>query len=193
MERWRDVEGYEGLYQVSNKGRVRSLDREVTKKGDKHRSYKPFKSKLGGRILKYGVGKYRTVFLSKKGKVTTHQVHVLVAKTFIPNPHNLPEVNHKDTNKKNNRVNNLEWCTGFDNIDHAVRSGIYEKKLTQKDIHDICVLLHKKQSGLKIAKIYGVTSGAVYHIKKTYFRGWGLCIRYLSKYHHKFLQKSLAL
>ena len=98
MEEWRDIKGYEGLYQVSNKGRVKSLGNNKTKK-EKILSLKP--SNNG----------YIRVYLCKNGKQKPFSVHRLVAQAFLLNPNNLPVVNHKDENKLNNNVENLEWCT----------------------------------------------------------------------------------
>lgn len=109
MEEWRDIKGYEGLYQVSNYGRVKSLNYNHT--GEE-------------RILKPGkVGKtvYYKVILCKDGKTYNKWVHRLVAQAFIPNPDNLPEVNHKDENGLNNRVDNLEWCTRTYNNNYGTR------------------------------------------------------------------------
>lgn len=106
MEEWRDIIGYEGLYQVSSQGRVRSVDRYINYKNTGVSLRK-------GRILKPKTDKdgYLIVNLSSNGKIKTHKVHRLVAQAFIPNPHNYPCVNHKDENPKNNCVDNLEWCT----------------------------------------------------------------------------------
>ena len=105
-EIWRDIEGYEGLYQVSNKGRVKSL--------------------LGPceRILKPGIDTsgYLLVKLCKNGVALSKRIHRLVAQAFIPNPHNLPQVNHKDENKLNNCVNNLEWIRHIDNCNYGTRN-----------------------------------------------------------------------
>jgi hypothetical protein len=107
FEEWRDVPGYEGLYEVSNLGEVRSLDRITTMKNEVKRI-------THGKLLKQGKynskSNYRGVALCKEGISTKHSVHRLVALAFIPNPENLPEINHKDENKQNNRVDNLEWC-----------------------------------------------------------------------------------
>lgn len=103
-EIWKDIHGYEQRYQVSNIGRIKSLKR-VCKRGNNH---KP----VNECILKPGNNKgYMTVALSKNGNVKYFQVHRLVAEAFIPNPDNLPCVNHKDENSLNNNVDNLEWCT----------------------------------------------------------------------------------
>ena len=115
-EIWKDVVGYEGLYQVSNLGRTKSLDRIVsTGKGMRKHHGKILIQQLDGQKH------YFQVSLSKNGKVKKIQVHCLVAQTFIPNPKNKPEVNHIDGNKQNNNVTNLEWVTTKENMQHALR------------------------------------------------------------------------
>ena len=104
-EEWRPIEGYEGLYEVSNLGRVRSVDRYVKSKGEsywlrKGKMLSPAKDKNG----------YLKVNLSCNGKNNIIRVHRLVAEAFIPAIEGLSEVNHKDEDKTNNRVENLEWC-----------------------------------------------------------------------------------
>lgn len=105
IEEWRTIKGYEGLYEVSSYGRVRSLDRYVKTCYEAYRLQK-------GKILspakdRYG---YLKVVLNFNRKCKTINVHRLVSDAFIPNPDNLPMVNHKDEDKSNNRVDNLEWC-----------------------------------------------------------------------------------
>ena len=112
IEEWRPIEGYEGLYEVSSYGKVRSLDR-----------YDRMNRFWKGRILKSytdTVG-YLNVRLCSNGKLKHHLVHRLVAKAFIPNPDNLPQVNHRDEYKNNNRVENLEWCDGKYNVNYGTR------------------------------------------------------------------------
>lgn len=103
-EIWKDIEGYEGLYQVSDLGRVKSFATS--------RVLKPYRNKAG----------YLLVYLCKNGKRKTHRIHRLVAQSFIPNPENKPEVNHLDENKTNNMVSNLEWSTRKENLNHGTRN-----------------------------------------------------------------------
>lgn len=114
-EIWLDIKNYESYYQVSNKGRVRSLPHLVNT-SIKHNSQVLRK----GRILKTIPNDkgYLSVSLSKSGKSKCYRVHVLVAKTFIPNPVNKPFVDHIDTDKSNNNVDNLRWCTQKENCNN---------------------------------------------------------------------------
>ena len=108
-EEWRDIEGYEGLYQVSNLGRVKSLRDKNNKK--RELILKPKTMRNG----------YLKVDLCKNGKQKTFTVHRLVATVFISNPKNFPVVNHKDENKLNNNISNLEWCTVLYNNCYGTR------------------------------------------------------------------------
>lgn len=117
LETWRDVAGYEGLYQVSDFGEVRSLDRLILyTNGAKHLHrgaiIKPVKDRYG----------YLRVELYKDGKGKWHKVHRLVAQAFIPNPYNLPEINHINEDKTSNVVTNLEYCDHRQNINHGTRN-----------------------------------------------------------------------
>ena len=117
-EIWKDIVGYEGLYQVSNMGRVRSLDRKRNcgVKGSYVQK---------GRILKYHIttSGYCGVRLSDQhGKMKDRLIHCLVAQAFLPNPLSLPELNHKDENKLHNYASNLEWCTRQYNINYGDRT-----------------------------------------------------------------------
>ena len=128
-EIWKDIVGYEGLYQVSNCGRVKSLSRYMNNKNGG-------KSLLKERILKSAYTKkgYLRVGLCKYSKTKPFSVHRLVAQAFIPNPNNLPQVNHKDENKENNFVyinedgtadlekSNLEWCTNEYNSNYGTKN-----------------------------------------------------------------------
>ena len=115
MEIWRDIDGYNGMYQISNKGRVKSLyngSERILKLWDNGRGY-------------------LRVYLTKENTSKYIRVHRLVARAFIPNPHNLPEVNHKDENKKNNYVENLEWCDRRYNVNYGSRNERVSKKILQ--------------------------------------------------------------
>ncbi len=110
-EFWKDIKGYEGLYQVSNFGRVKSI--KSSKRGRKP---------LNGGILAQsycGIMKYPQVPLSKNGRHKNFSVHRLIAQAFIPNPMHFPIVNHIDENPQNNHVDNLEWCTQEYNCNHG--------------------------------------------------------------------------
>lgn len=119
-EVWKDIDGYEKSYQVSNLGNVRSVERI----GENNRKY-PMQM-LKKRLNWKG---YPKVCLNKHGHKKIFSVHRLVAKAFIPNPDNLPQVNHKDENKENNNVNNLEWCTAGYNNNYGLRNKKVAKKL----------------------------------------------------------------
>ena len=119
-EEWKPIKDFEGLYEVSNLGRVRSLDRHVKNQGT---------FVLRGKLLALTADKrgYKHLLLWKNGKSKLGLVHRLVAAAFIPNPCNLPQVNHKDENKGNNNVSNLEWCTAKYNSNYgtgAKRNGM---------------------------------------------------------------------
>lgn len=119
VEEWRDIQGYEGFYQVSSFGRVRSLDRTQIQMS----SHGTLMSKRyrGMDLTPTGNGNgYLIVGLTMGGKVKNHYVHRLVADAFIENPDQLSEVNHKDYNRKNNFVNNLEWIDRQMNVQYSV-------------------------------------------------------------------------
>lgn len=109
IEEWKDIEGYEELYQVSNLGRVRSLG-NGSSNVSKERIMKPYKEKKG----------YLRVRLCKNGKYKHFLIHRLVANAFIPNPNNKPFIDHIDTNPSNNKVDNLRWVTNKENCNNPL-------------------------------------------------------------------------
>lgn len=125
----KDVVGYEGLYQVSNWGRIKSLARTVYKdyRNSKTAVIKGIakcnKPDIIMSLFKNDHG-YYSVMLTKNHKKKNHKVHQLVAKAFIPNPENKEMINHIDCNRLNNRVENLEWCTNRENQLHAIAHGL---------------------------------------------------------------------
>lgn len=148
-EVWKDIAEYEGLYQVSNQGRVKSLMlicRVVTKPREL--------------ILKQCAdrGGYMKVGLVKNGKRTTKPVHRLVAEAFIPNPDNKPEINHIDGNKKNNSVDNLEFCTRLENIRHAWSTGLKSREQYQNSCGSKPVAQYDKN--MNLVKIWPSASEA---------------------------------
>lgn len=118
-EIWKDIKGYEGLYQVSNLGRVRSFPRRGTHTNKIH-------------ILKPGINHkgYLQVGLVNKGKSHSYKVHRLVADAFIQNLNRKEQVNHINGVKTDNRVENLEWCTNKENMKHAWKMGLRSKEKT---------------------------------------------------------------
>lgn len=153
IEEWRDVKGWEGLYQVSSMGRVRSIDRMVAHRDGKKQFYKGAPKKL--RLHKTG---YILVFLhrgGKKGENKMYRVHRLVAEAFVPNPEGKKVVNHKNFNRTDNRAINLEWCTTKENIIHRFKEG--DKKTSNVVVK--CIernIIY--ESGREAAKACGLSS-----------------------------------
>lgn len=133
MENWKDIVGFEGFYQVSDLGRVKSLSRNSIRRG---RIYPQKES-----ILRQSGLKYLSVSLQKEGISKRCNVHRLVANAFIPNPENKPEVNHINGIKTDNRSSQLEWVTRRENEDHSILNKLKHiptnKKLSEKDVLDI--------------------------------------------------------
>ena len=113
-EIWKDIEGYEGYYQISNLGNVKSLARNVIRSDG---VIQPHKERIMDKRV--SIDGYYIAKLTVNRKSKSIGIHILVARHFIPNPDNLPEVNHKDLDRKNNRVDNLEWCTHQDNVRYS--------------------------------------------------------------------------
>jgi hypothetical protein len=158
IELWKDIQGYEGLYQVSNLGRVKSLPKYVkTGKGGKGKRYIP--ENLLTPCKKEN--NYFFVALAKDGIKNCHYLHRLVALAFIPNPENKPQVNHLKSDKSDNRASELEWSTRNENLLHSFREGT-----------------HKPMRGT-ISPKAKLNDEKVYSIKETYSNG-GISIRKLA-------------
>ena len=129
-EIWKPIKGYEGLYEVSNFGRIKSLKRLVKS----HNKWGECYITINEKILKTSDNKlgYLFVKLFKNNKAKTYYIHRLVAEHFIPNPNNYKEVNHKDENKTNNVVTNLEWCDRKYNVNYSNRTKRVTEKLKNK-------------------------------------------------------------
>lgn len=124
MENWKEIKGFEGYYEVSDLGRIRSVDRTITYKNGQVHFYK---SKLINQQLNPD-NEYLIVKLNMKNKQITKNVHRLVLETFILNPDKKPLCNHKNGIKQDNRVSNLEWCTQSENMQHAVEKLGFDNK-----------------------------------------------------------------
>jgi len=127
MEIWKDIVGYEGLYQVSSLGRVKSLLKSVRYE---HCKTKEEHFKINKEIIKKPstCKGYTSISLSKDNKTSTKRMCRLVAIAFIPNPENKPQVNHIDGNKENDNVENLEWNTCGENVNHAIKNKLIVHK-----------------------------------------------------------------
>lgn len=173
MEQWKDIQGFEGIYRVSNIGRIKTLTREVSKK------------MFGGSVCKYiRFGKimapdlvdgYHQITLSKKGAKKRFKVHRLVALVFVDNPDNKPFVNHIDADRTNNHFQNLEWCTSKENAQHCANLGrvsnnlphqrgeqINTAKLKEEDVVQI---KRSGKSNAELGRIFGVSKAAIRFIK----------------------------
>ena len=157
MEEWRDIKGFEGLYQISSYGRVKSLERTVWNgKGYYKKSEKIRKGYDNG-------DGYLYVNLCKEGKRKQYRINRLVAMAFIPNPNNLPEVNHKDENTKNNCVENLEYCSRSYNINHGTRNKRVAKKLSKPvfSVNKESGLIMWWQSASEASRQLGISQGNI--------------------------------
>lgn len=157
VEVWKDVNGYEGKYKISNLGRL--------------------KNKRGEFINGSNIHGYIRVMLFGDKKVKTISIHRLVAIHFIENDNNKPYVNHIDGNKQNNRVDNLEWCTQAENIQHSIENGLKtdcgenskKHKLTKEDVNFIrtrYIPRDKIYSAKELAKKFNISRREIYRVIK---------------------------
>lgn len=169
MEIWVDVIGYDGLYEVSNLGNVKSCD------GVFKNQYTSWPKK--GKLLKPRVhtGGYLRVNLWDNGRVTDKYIHRLVADAFLPFDPDRPYINHKDGNKTNNVVSNLERVTHQENIDHAMRTGLVKSHLNQGgtnpmaklDVMQVKTIRSLYKDGIKAKQLglyFGVHPSTIYPI-----------------------------
>lgn len=168
VEKWRDIADYKGLYQISSIGRVRSLDR-IDALG---------RLRKGKVLADVGsMGGYRKITLHRDGNSKQKYIHCLVAETFIPNPDGLPEINHKDEDKTNNAVSNLEWCSRSYNINYGTRNERMAKS-NEQTIYVVSGSGHRYYFGSikKAAELLGLSSGAI-----------SSCLHGKLKHHHGYL------
>lgn len=159
-EIWKWIKDYEGFYQISNFGRAKSFNPRYTKP----RILTPVLHKNG----------YLHICLRRNSKSKNFSIHRLVAEAFIPNPENKLTVNHKDGNKFNNCVENLEWATSSENSRHAIEIGIqkvgeerFGAKLTEdqvREIRKIYIRGNEEYGAPALARKYGVHSGTIYNV-----------------------------
>lgn len=167
MEEWENIDGYNGNYEVSNKGRIRSWKNNKWGKSDKYKIMSAVISK----------NKYPQVVLCNNGSTKRHYIHRLVAKAFIPNPENKPNINHKDLDPTNNHIDNLEWCTQSENMKHAYDNGTHKvpnlkgedharSKFTENDVIEIRNTYSNNSdiTQRELAKKYNVSQTAIWSI-----------------------------
>lgn len=157
-EEWKSIKGYEGLYEISSFGRVKSLlgwnGRKYIQRERILAPYKQQSNKYYSRSV---------VKLTKDNKTKDFKVHRLVAEAFIPNPNNYKVVNHIDGNPLNNNVENLEWCTQKMNIKHALNNELTITRIKTIDRETMVELLNNNFNYDEIAKMLGVAKGTVFN------------------------------
>ncbi len=157
-EEWKSIKGYEGLYEISSFGRVKSLlgwnGRKYIQRERILAPYKQQSNKYYSRSV---------VKLTKDNKTKDFKVHRLVAEAFIPNPNNYKVVNHIDGNPLNNNVENLEWCTQKMNIKHALNNELTITRIKTIDRETMVELLNNNFNYDEIAEMLGVAKGTVFN------------------------------
>lgn len=163
---WKSINGFEGYYEISDTGCVRSVDRDIIAKNGMKYHLKGKMMKLTPAIRKDRISdsNYIVVNLRKYGKSHVIPVHILVAKAFIPNPDNLPTVNHKDGNKSNNVVENLEWTSYAENNIHALRNNLRKPRgnpIAQKTDEGLVVGVYKSTN--EASRVTGISIASISH------------------------------
>lgn len=178
QEQWRFIPGYEGLYQVNVKGEIKSF----------YNGNKGVSRTTEGHLLKHtksSTGYYR-VDLVKNGEKHSMKIHRAIALAFIPNPENKPYINHKDGNKLNNDISNLEWCTQKENMVHASQTGLLRKaEITRDELYQLYKCERHSLNQIARMKHMGynrlLSYMEKYHISKNYGRKYNVPIEELKK------------
>lgn len=164
-EIWKDVIGYEGLYQVSNMGRVKSLPRIIKQNGNDRVIY----GNLMSETRDNGSGYINMYLCNGENGCEVVYAHILVAKHFIHNEFNKETVNHKDGNKKNNKVSNLEWATQKEQSEHVIKNKLRRKNknsFTDDEIQDIYTeLVYNNKTYKYICEKYDISNSYLYQLK----------------------------
>lgn len=175
-EIWKDVVGYEGLYEISSFGNIRSVERIIKDSIGRNRIFKSANLKV--RKNKYG---YMDILLLKDGKQTQFLIHRLVASVFIENKENKPQVNHIDCVKSNNKVDNLEWNTRKENIKHSFDNNL--QKINKGEDHantilkneDVIFIFNSDLKRKELSKMFKVSYQSICDIK------WGRRWQHVTK------------
>lgn len=163
MEIWKKIPDFNPIYEASNLGNIRRLEAVYTRT----MHGKPLTQKLPYRLLSLATITHKG-YIQVRFNGRIYMAHRVIGLAFIPNPKNLPQINHKNGIKTDNRAENLEWCTNQENRDHMVankrhaygsKSGV--AKLTEEDIPKIRELLNSGMSRAKVGKIFNVSAGAI--------------------------------
>ena len=162
LEKWKDIKGYEGMYLISDLGRVMSISREKVAGFNLYR-----KETIILRTYVDTYGYYSITLTDKKGNRKNHKIHRLIAEAFLENEYNKPCINHIDGNKKNNNIDNLEWCTKKENNIHAIKTGLRKTFQIDKDKLKKDYLINNL-SIADIAEKYNTTYDSVAHKLRTY-------------------------
>jgi hypothetical protein len=172
QEIWKDIQGYESLYQASNLSRIRSLDRIIYYSDGR---INHTKGKIINSYIDSSNG-YSIIRLSKNNKIKRYKVHRIIAKLFLDNPNKYVQINHKDCNKTNNNIENLEWCNQSQNMKHAFANNLIKRysgieNINSKlDYHIVSIIRKSILSCKELANIFNVSEGCIKQVKK--FKTW---------------------